>query len=132
MTPSLDFHTEAAIPDVVWVLTFGEIGAALYYSDMPSRGRHTAEQVIDWVIQGLQRAGGVAGVRAIDQELIRAMLNGRFDEVHDKWFPNGPRRQRAGDLADDLTRWLTGKSKPRPAEPRPPVRVPARPGVRPR
>ncbi|MEV5408601.1 hypothetical protein AB0K60_07160 [Thermopolyspora sp. NPDC052614] len=120
MTASLDLATDAdTVPDVILALTFGEFATALCFSPMPATGRHTAEQVIGWVLDGIDRAGGVAAVRRIDQEILAALRYGDFDGVNDRHFPLGERRRRAGDLADDLTRWLTGRG-------------PARPGVMPR
>lgn len=130
---ALGFAT-ATIPDVVYAMTHGELATALYHSGMPATGQHTAEEVLYWALQGMQRAGGLRRVRAIEQEILAALGSGDigwFDEVNDRHFPLGERRQRAGDLADDLTRWL-GVRKPEPKpQPDAPVRVPARPGGRP-
>lgn len=56
----LDRPTAPAVPAVVMAMPSQEWAVALYASDMPTRyGKHSHEQVIAWILQGIERLGEV-------------------------------------------------------------------------
>ncbi|MFF7365025.1 hypothetical protein [Streptomyces sp. NPDC008125] len=84
--------------DLVRDLTGSERAVALYVSDMPSgRRRHSAEQVRDWIAQGVQRLGReeiarwgafLRGHRLLD---LNGLVSVQIQQRHEQRFPKAGR-----------------------------------------